>query len=241
MNDELRAAFDRLDQALQDARAACAAAGVPRPEEEPKTVTVEDRVGDVWRFASVNALAARMVNGAPMLCIRGPQHTQDSTESCETQTPLADIQRQAAAAGIELPPVTVNIDSYRWTAIERADCHVCDDGSLLTGIIGVAERYGEHTIHTSTLTPAQVLALCALAGWPKPEVRMVLTHCDGDPCTVDPCEDIVVEYDARWHATSIAWVPSPRDDGYEDADEDHIVRESVAQVEAMLDACKEGE
>ena len=116
------------------------------------------------------------------------------------------------------------------------------DASLRPHIAGTRADYDKPDTGYGTCgaTIPQVLALCAVAGWPKPEVRMVLTHCDGDPCTVDPCEDIVVEYDARWHATSIAWVPSPRDDGYEDADEDHIVRESVAQVEAMLDACKEG-
>ena len=252
MNDELRQAFDRLDAALAEARAAlglelpepervraaCAREGVPCPEEEkPETVDIiSANTGGIVHLHDlrpIEALIEALIDPEHGPCLR--------VNGYVTKAPISDIRKQAAEAGIDLPEVTVNIDSYRWTAIERADCHVCDDGSLLTGIIGVAERYGEHTIHTSTLTPAQVVVLCELAGWPKPKVLMVLTHCDGDPCTVDPCEDIVVEYDARWHATSIARVPSPRDDGYEDADEDHIVREPVAVVEAMLAACKEGE
>jgi len=130
--------------------------------------------------------------------------------------------------------VTVNIDSYRWTAIERADCHVCDDGSLLTDIIGVAEQYGEHTIHTSTLTPAQVVVLCELAGWPKPEVGMVLTFCDGEPCEVDPASVCSVD---------TIRLPGERSTlvTCEDGSTICFVREPVAVVKAMIDVCQEGE
>ncbi|MFA5636366.1 MAG: hypothetical protein WC977_10755, partial [Anaerovoracaceae bacterium] len=205
MNDELRAAFARLDRALQDARAACAAAGVPCPEEEKPTVSFFiNYPPESWVLNSVTdihvapegdtvvtgtkpdggactfrtTLTPERVRAAcaregvpcpegekpktvyiisantggivhlhdlrPIEALIDPEHGPClRVNGYETQTPLADIRKQAAEAGIELPEVTVNIDSYRWTAIERADCHVCDDGSLLTGIIGVAERYGE--------------------------------------------------------------------------------------------------
>ena len=149
-----------------------------------------------------------------------------------------ETARAALEPELELPEVTVNIDSYRWTAIARADCHVCDDGSLLTGIIGVAERYGEHTIHTSTLTPAQVVRLCELAGWPKPEVRMVLTYCDGSPCEVDPANveiDKTIRRVRQWtqHTEVSTWE--------DDSHNVYIVRESVETVERMRAAFAEQE
>ena len=233
MNDELRQAFDRLDRALQDARAACAREGVPCPEEEkPRGIDIVHGAGTM-RLDRLTAITARLtLDNKPGLFVTGTVGATDGATF--TTTPLADIRKQAAEAGIELPEVTVNIDSYRWTAIERADCHVCDDGSLLTGIIGVAERYGEHTIHTSTLTPAQVLALCALAGWPKPEVRMVLTYCDGEPCEIDPASvESALKYMNACSRYTHVWTKS----GHVNVD----VREPVAVVEAMLAACKEGE
>mgnify|MGYP000943099275 CR=1 FL=1 len=230
MNDELRQAFDRLDRALQDARAACAAAGVPCPEEEPKTVNIPTLGNFTVKFAAITSITAAWDDGRACLRVVGDGN---SITHVFTTTPLADIQRQAAAAGIELPPVTVNIDSYRWTAIERADCHVCDNGSLLTDIIGVAEQYGEHTIHTSTLTPAQVLALCALAGWPKPQVKCVFAFCDGTACEVDPARVTSVRT-FRTTATRETRVWMGDDDW-------RVVREPVAVVQRMIDVCKEGE
>ena len=203
----------------------------PRPEEEPKTVSIPTLGNFTVKFAAITSITAAWDDGRACLRVVGDGN---SMTHVFTTTPLADIRKQAAEAGIELPEVTVNIDSYRWTAIERADCHVCDDGSLLTGIIGVAERYGEHTIHTSTLTPAQVVVLCELAGWPKPEVTMVCTYADGDPCEVDP-ENIFGVGVAR-HATTIE-TNTPLADGRCV----HHVREPVAVVEAMIDVCQEGE
>ena len=231
MNDELRQAFDRLDRALQDARAACAAAGVPCPEEEKPTVTVAHGTGTM-RFDRLTAITARLtLDNKPGLFVTGTVGATDGATF--TTTPIADIRKQAAEAGIELPEVTVNIDSYRWTAIERADCHVCDDGSLLTGIIGVAERYGEHTIHTSTLAPAQVVALCKLAGWPKPQVKCVFAFCDGTACEVDPARVTSVRT-FRTTATRETRVWMGDDDW-------RVVREPVAVVQRMIDVCKEGE
>lgn len=214
-------------------RALCDAAGVPCPEEEkPRGIDIVHGAGTM-RLDQLTSITAKFtLANKPGLFVTGTVGATDGATF--TTTPIADIRKQAAEAGIELPEVTVNIDSYRWTAIERADCHVCDDGSLLTGIIGVAERYGEHTIHTSTLTPAQVVVLCELAGWPKPEVGMVLTFCDGEPCEVDPADVQNAEYDAAFHATRVQM----RNEYMYLA---HYVREPVAVVEAMLAACKEGE
>ena len=215
-----------------NARLAAWAAAEPCPEEEkPETVTVAHGAG-AMRFDRLTAITARLtLDNKPGLFVTGTVGATDGATF--TTTPIADIRKQAAEAGIELPEVTVNIDSYRWTAIERADCHVCDDGSLLTGIIGVAERYGEHTIHTSTLTPAQVVVLCELAGWPKPEVKCVFAFCDGTACEVDPARVTSVRT-FRTTATRETRVWMGDDDW-------RIVREPVAVVQRMIDVCKEGE
>lgn len=215
-------------------RAACRRAGVPCP---PGEIVLDGANGATAHYREVSGLCAVMVGGMPCIQVSGTQRLGEGDTI--TTTPIADIRKQAAEAGIELPEVAVNIDSYRWTAIARADCHVCDDGSLLTGIIGVAERYGEHTIHTSTLTPAQVVRLCELAGWPKPEVRMVLTYADGSACELEcaPADIQNAEYDAAFHATRVQMQMRNKYMYLVHA----YVREPVAVVEAMRDACKEGE
>lgn len=236
----LREVAEMLEDVGKTIRSCDARLGAWRADK-PKTVAVDTTpvVGKV-AFAAVDTLFVEICqDGKPYLRIAG---MADGTQREEwTRTPIADIRTQAAAAGMELPEVTVSVDGYQLTAIERADCHVCDNGSLLTDIIGVAEQYGEHTIHTSTLTPAQVCALCALAGWPKPQVRMVCTYTDGSKCEVDPREDIDVEYDFNWHATALSWVPSSYDGKYEEPDKYELVREPVPVVEKMLAACKGSE
>jgi hypothetical protein len=229
----LREVAEMLEDVSKTIRSCDARLGAWRADK-PKTVAVDTTpvVGKV-AFAAVDTLFVEICqDGKPYLRIAG---MADGTQREEwTRTPIADIRTQAAAAGMELPEVTVSVDGYQLTAIERADCHVCDNGSLLTDIIGVAEQYGEHTIHTSTLTPAQVCALCALAGWPKPQVRMVCTYTDGAPCEVGP-ENISGVGVAR-HATTIE-TNTPLADGRCV----HHVREPVAVVEAMIDVCQEGE
>lgn len=210
-------------------RAACAREGVPCPEEEePKTITVKDRVGDVWRFTSVNALAARMANGTPMLCIRGPQHTQDSTEWCETKTPLANIRKQAAEAGIDLPPVTVRA-VREWTSIGRVEVKAASNDGLFCTVRGASD--GRYVVQEFAPEVAEVLALCELAGWPKPQVRCVFTYANGDPCEVDPASVCSVD---------TIRLPGERSTlvTCEDGSTSCFVREPVAVVEAMRDACK---
>jgi hypothetical protein len=222
------------EPSLSEIRALCDAAGVPRPEEEPKTVSIPTLGNFTVKFAAITSITAAWDDGRACLRVVGDGN---SMTHVFTTTPLADIRAQAEAAGMELPNVTVNIDGYRWTVIERADCHVCDDGSLLTGIIGVAEQYGEHTIHTSTLTPAQVVRLCELAGWPRPDVRCVFTHCDGSACELPPDGIAHVHRHDRPY-TKGTQIDLKQWDGEKSW---CVVREPVAQVETMRDACKGGE
>lgn len=241
MNDELRAALDLLDSAIETARAALEppepeppSVDVPRPEEEkPKTVTVtklDKRYCDC--FSEVSSITAVWHNiEGPCLRIVGDGDTDTHTL---TKMDLADIQRQAAEAGIELPEVTVDEGTSQWVKIERVDCRI-HDGKPLTMVQGFAvgeelarSRYG------TDITPAQVVRLCELAGWPKPEVDMVLTFANGDPCQVDPADIQNAEYDAAFHATRVQM----RNEYMYLA---HYVREPVDVVQRMIDACKEGE
>lgn len=212
MNDELRAAFARLDRALQDARAACAAAGVPC----------------TMRFDRLTAITARLTfDNKPGLFVTGTVGATDGATF--TTTPIADIRKQAAEAGIELPEVTVRA-GYEWSHIAEVQHRA--DGTTIFGQVA-----GEGIHNETNLTPAQVLALCALAGWPRPEVMMVCTYCDGTPCEVNPGDITNVEKVERdaLRETKIElnpWVgESPR----------RCVREPVAVVQRMIDACKEGE
>lgn len=213
-------------------RALCDAAGVPRPEEEPKTVRINRPGKAAAEFAAVSSISAVWRDDCgPCLRIVGDSN---GDAHIHTRTPLADIRAQAEAAGMKLPPVTVRIVDNTYTGIKQVRCEWCD--IMHEPATSFVTDDGD-VCGTDECTPAQVVRLCELAGWPKPEVRMVLTYADGDPCEVDPCEDIGVEYDAHWHATSIAWVRRSRDNRYEH----RIVREPVAVVEQMLAACKEGE
>jgi hypothetical protein len=219
MNEELRAAFDKLDRALAEARAAL---------EKPKTITVtklDKRYRDC--FSAVSSITAVWHN------VEGPclRIVSDAIPGAPTLTKmdLADIIAQAEAAEIELPEVTVRIDDVEWTSIDEI-AHTADGKTQFWG-----EFDGREPSHHSTaITPAQVLALCRLAGWPKPEVTMVCTYADGDPCEVDP-ENIFGVGVAR-HATTIE-TNTPLADGFCV----RFVREPVPVVQAMLAACKEGE
>ena len=154
-------------------RAACAREGVPCVgEPEPKTVDVVDRWGDIWEFSAIDGIRAQLINDTPMVCVHGvnAEAEIDADEWCYAITPLADIRAQAEAAGIKLPDVVVDEGTSQWVKIERVDCRI-HDGKLLTMVQGFA--VGEELARSkygTDLTPAQVLALCRLAGWPKPEV-----------------------------------------------------------------------
>ena len=207
-------------------RAACAEKGVPCVgEEKPKTVTVAHGAGTM-RFDRLTTIATKLTaEDKPGLFVVGAVCGTDGATF--TTTPLADIQRQAAAAGIELPPVTVVLDGNGWKSIEKVTCRT-PEGKLRTVV------YGDGGDAYVDLAPAQVVALCALAGWPKPQVRCVFTYASGDPCEVDPADIQNAEYDAAFHATRVQM----RNEYMYLA---HYVREPVAVVEAMRAACKEGE
>lgn len=211
-------------------RDACAAAGVPCAEEEPKTITAETLSGNTCCFRAVSAINAvhRDVDGP---CLRIVGDSQFATHVF-TRTPLADIRAQAADAGIELPDATVFEDGTYWRSISCVECR-WGTSDIHTAMFGDRVDYDpcQDGVYTD-LTPAQVVALCQLAGWPKPEVRMVYTYADGDQCEVAP-NNISGVGIAR-HATIIETNTPLADGSYI-----HHVRELGKQVRAMIDACKE--
>jgi hypothetical protein len=134
----------------------------------------------------------------------------------------------------EEKPKTVQCSGWTWTHIRRVTVRARSNGTLDTTIAGVSNSGSgtEFNLHSARSTPVQVLAICAIAGWPEPEVRCVFTYCDGTACEVDPA-----------HVKRVVKVDMP------DARYTHIVggangrnvREPVAVVEKMLAACREGE
>lgn len=206
-------------------RALCDAAGVPCPEEEkPKTVTVAHGAGTM-RFDRLTTIATKLTaEDKPGLFVVGAVCGTDGATF--TTTPLADIQRQATEAGIDLPKVTVSA-GYEWSHIAEVQHRA--DGTTIFGQVA-----GEGIHNETSYTPAQVVALCKLAGWPKPEVHMVCTFCDGTPCEIDPASVCSVD---------TIRLPGERSTlvTCEDGSTSCFVREPVAVVEAMRDACKEGE
>ncbi|MFA5635770.1 MAG: hypothetical protein WC977_07675 [Anaerovoracaceae bacterium] len=230
----------------------------PCPEEEkPKTVSIQTLGNFTVEFAAITSITAAWDDGRACLRVIGDGN---SMTHVSTTMPLADIQRQAAEAGIELPEVTV-MPHPEWTfsSIERVESR-CDSAGTYMALYGTTVRSGEkreqdgyirfrfapahvlvpvdRNLPTIRLpfrfTPAQVCKLCELAGWPKPEVTMVCTYADGDPCEVDP-ENIFGVGVAR-HATTIE-TNTPLADGYCV----RFVREPVPVVRRMVDACKESE
>ena len=218
-------------------RAACNREGVPCPEEEkPETVAVEDRVGDVWRFGAVGEIAARLCNGEPVLCMRHP--TVARNDWCLLRTPIADIQWQAAEAGIDLPPVTVKCSGWTWTRISAVTVKARSNDTLDTTIVGVSDSGtgNEFPLSSARTTPAQVLALCALAGWPKPEVRCEFHYCDGTVCEVDPADVRTATLFRR--DTAMSKYTQIELFAQVDGSRWRDVREPVAVVQRMIDACK---
>lgn len=214
-------------------RAACAEKGVPCvADEKPREVVVQGDLGPV-RFTAVADIRAQVNSvGSAVLCVDGACGT--AAECTETRTPIADIRKQAAeAADIKLPPVTVRIGDNTYTGIKQVRCEWCDimHEPATSFVADDGEVYG-----TAECTPAQVCQLCALAGWPRPDVRCVFTYADGSPCDVDPSNVRHVSRSQHKHATFIE-ISAPLADGHCL----HYVREPVAQVETMLAACKEGE
>lgn len=237
MNEELRAAFARLDRALQDARAACAAAGVPCPEEEKPTVSFFiNYPPESWVLGAVTDIS---VSPDGDTVVTGTKLDGSACTFCTTLTPER-IRAACARKGVPCPegekPETVRCSGWTWTRISAVTVRARPNGTLNTTITGVANSGSgkEFDLDAARTTPAQVVRLCELAGWPKPQVRMVLTYADGSACEVDPADIQNAEYDAAFHATRVQM----RNEYMYLA---HYVREPVAVVEAMRDACKEGE
>ena len=211
-------------------RAACAEKGVPCPEgEKPETVDIiSANTGGIVHLHDLRPIEA-LIDPEHGPCLR--------VNGYETKAPISDIRAQAAEAGIELPEVTVVLDGNGWKSIEKVTCRT-PEGKLRTVV------YGDGGDAYVDLAPAQVVALCKLAGWPKPEVRMVCTLCSGDPCPIDPTlvrgvygmktvADAAGFVRARHTCVQIGETVMP--------DFNAEVREPVAVVQRMIDACKEGE
>lgn len=246
----LREVAETLDDVGKtiDARLGAWAEAAPEPEPEPAaepeppSVTLHYAItGTEYVLYSVSKISETHTTGAHIVGSGRIGSRAFTDAPLHVASTPAAIRALCAEAGVPCvgEPKTVQCSGWTWTHIRRVTVRARSNGTLDTTITGVSNSGSgkEFDLHSARTTPAQVVRLCELAGWPKPEVRMVLTYADGDPCEVDPCEDIGVEYDAHWHATSIAWVRRSRDNRYEH----RIVREPVAVVEQMLAACKEGE
>jgi hypothetical protein len=211
-------------------REACAREGVPCVEE-PKTVDIiSANTGGIVHLRDLRPIEA-LIDSEHGLCLR--------VNGYVTKAPLADIRAQAKAAGITLPPVTVKCSGWTWTRISAVTVKARSNDTLDTTIVGVSDSGtgNEFPLSSARTTPAQVCQLCKLAWWPKPQVRMVCTYCAGDACEIDPMLVGNVAYE-ELHYSHFTRVSIKYRDGrhYE-----YRVRESVAQVEAMRDACKGGE
>ena len=212
-------------------RAACEREGVPCPEEEPKTITIIGaNSGDTFHLNDIHTIQA-LVDGVygPRLCV----------DDLVASTPLADIRRQAEEAGMELPKPVVVLGTNNITHTFSAITRISIDASLHPHIAGkrVDHDRPDTGYGTDGATIPQVLALCALAGWPRPEVRCVFTYANGDPCPIDPenVDNVSATCTALERCTAVRLNRTV--DGFLY----RYVREPAPVVEAMRKACKEGE
>jgi hypothetical protein len=211
-------------------RAACAEKGVPCVAEKPPRGVVVQCGGRDIRLATIDEIGAGVCPGAgPRLYVK--------LGSCLswTTTPLADIIAQAKAAEMELPNVTVKCSGWTWTRIDMVTVEARSNDTLDTTIVGVSDSGTgkEFQLSSARTTPAQVCQLCELAGWPRPKVLCVFTHCDGSPCEYAPRLIGAVTADISYHATKVAHAEADTYCSY--------VREPVPVVQRMIDACREGE
>lgn len=181
MNDELRAAFDRLDAALAEARAAM--------EPEPRC----PNCGSTRKF--------RQDDKGRWLC-----------DHCGYLAPAPQPEAVLDYSG----PLPSNMcpnceDIMQWDLLS--------DGSWRCPACEYVLRAVDADIQPEPATE------------PEPEVRMVLTYCDGTTCEVAP--DNISGVGIARHATTIE-TNAPLADG----SCVHHVREPVAVVQRMIDACK---
>ena len=233
----LRKAIEHNRLVREQSRAGSAPEPEPTPcveEEKPKTVTVVGAEScNTFRLSSIDRIVATQSVIGPVLVVN--KHA--------TTTPLADIIAQAAAAEMELPPVVVQDgEGGEWLEITAVDAFQRpEDDNVRSKIWGKEVKLGRYSLCTDNTTPGQLLALCKLVRddadpesvnrW-SPEVRMVLTYCDGTPCEIDPAHvKRVVKVD----------MPNARYTHIVGGANGRNVREPVAVVEKMLAACREGE
>lgn len=216
----------------------CRGKGVPCPE--PPTIALLNFYGGpITDVASITEVR-RHGNATKIICTHRAQGEWKTNAVCLVAETPAAIRALCDAAGVPCPeeekPKTVQCSGWTWTHIRRVTVRARSNSTLDTTITGVSNSGSgkEFDLHSARTTPAQVVALCKLAGWPKPEVHMVCTFCDGTPCEIDPASVCSVD---------TIRLPGERSTlvTCEDGSTSCFVREPVAVVEAMRDACKEGE
>lgn len=190
MNDpELRAAFARLDRALQDARAALGPE--PEPEQEPPSVEVIDAgSGATWLFSRIDKFELRdgrwRVWGHP----RSPDgYGWDGCYIATAATPFA-IWQECVRKGVpccDPPSVTLTLNiGDKWRVFAVNELCVAESGNTFIRCIGNRAEYpAKHAvenIYYVTESPAAIRAACAREGVPcvgEPEPRGVVVQCGG--------------------------------------------------------------
>jgi len=231
----LRKAIEHNRLVREQSRAGNAPEPEPTPcveEEKPKTVTVVGAEScNTFRLSSIDRIVATQSVIGPVLVVN--KHA--------TTTPLADIIAQAAAAEMELPPVVVQDgEGGEWLEITAVDAFQRpEDDNVRSKIWGKEVKLGRYSLCTDNTTPGQLLALCTLAGWPKPEVRCEFHYCDGTVCEVDPADVRTATLFRR--DTAMSKYTQIELFAQVDGSRWRDVREPVAVVQRMVDACKGSE
>jgi len=205
----------------EEVRDLCDREGVSYPTYEPEIVV--DHILGPLTCASIEAIYAKVhSDGRILLFVR----RNGKALGTATTIPIADLQRRAAEAGMDLPPVMVEThygDENEWKSISAIKCYYGDSDKLLYSV-----RDGDGMWCAMTETPAQVMALCELAGWVKPKCVCVFTTPSGKPLELKP-KDI---RDVSWRrCQESAYLELRKKNPLE-----RYIRESVGQVEQMLAA-----
>ena len=206
----------------------CDREGVPYPTYEPEIVVERDPSIVVARsdggvlLDTITRLTATIHDNKPSLLIEGTRG--DHTERFFTTTPISSIVGQAADMDIDLPKVTVETyygDENEWKSISATKCYYGDSDKLLYSV-----KDGDGMWCAMTETPAQVIALCALAGWDEPECVCVFTTPSGKPLELKP-NDI---RDVSWRLCQESTYLELRNMN----PQERYIRELVPQARAMM-------